>query len=175
LIKRSHLWYEKDVQIQPRGETINIQHHTIQTLTAVVEELPIGANLALYQFLWMLISGALHDSRGALFPALKSIGLKDKEVRRAWAAMRCGAWQTEREVVAWLMELTEFQMIYWACWWVATYEDRYPVQNRVIRAMMRALKKAGVILPYQKGRYDIDIDSERRGSNKERDSGEYQV
>jgi len=83
--------------------------------------------------------------------------------------------QTERDVVAWLMELTEYQMIYWTAWWVATYEDRYPVQNRVIRAMMRALKKAGVILPYQKGRYDIDIDSERRGSNKERDSGENQV
>ena len=83
--------------------------------------------------------------------------------------------QTKREVVAWLMELTEYQMIFLTAWWVATYEDRYPVQNRVIRAMMRALKKAGVILPYQKGRYDIDIDSERRGSKKEWDSGENQV
>jgi hypothetical protein len=64
-------------------------------LTAVVEKLPIGTNLALYQFLWMLISGALHNSRGALFPALKSIGLSDEETRRAWAAMRYGSWQTE--------------------------------------------------------------------------------
>jgi hypothetical protein len=70
-------------------------------LTAVVEKLPIGTNLALYQFLWMLISGALHDSRGALFPALKSIGLQDEEVRRAWAAMRYGAWQTERLLETW--------------------------------------------------------------------------
>lgn len=83
--------------------------------------------------------------------------------------------QTEREVVAWLMELSEFQMVYWTAWWVATYQDRYAVQDKVIRAMMRALKKAGVILPYQKGRYDIDIDSERRGSKKEWDSGENQV
>jgi small-conductance mechanosensitive channel len=83
--------------------------------------------------------------------------------------------QTEREVVAWLMELNEFQMVYWTAWWVATYQDRYAVQDKVIRAMMRALKKAGVILPYQKGRYDIDIDSERRGSKKEWDSGENQV
>jgi hypothetical protein len=37
---------------------------------------------------WMLISRALHDSRGAMFPTLKSIGLKDEEVGRAWAAMR---------------------------------------------------------------------------------------
>jgi hypothetical protein len=70
-------------------------------LTAVVEELPIGTNLALYQFLWMLVSGALHDSRGAMFPALKSIGLTDEEVRRAWAAMRYGAWQTEALLETW--------------------------------------------------------------------------
>ncbi len=70
-------------------------------MAAVVEKLPIGTNLALYQFLWMLISGALHDSRGAMFPALKSIGLQDEEVRRAWAAMRYGAWQTETLLETW--------------------------------------------------------------------------
>jgi hypothetical protein len=70
-------------------------------LAAVVEKLPIGTNLALYQFLWMLVSGALHNSRGAMFPALKSIGLSDEEVRRAWAAMRYGAWQTETLLETW--------------------------------------------------------------------------
>jgi hypothetical protein len=70
-------------------------------LAAVVEKLPIGTNLALYQFLWMLVSGALHDSRGAMFPALKSIGLSDEEVRRAWAAMRYGAWQTGTLLETW--------------------------------------------------------------------------
>jgi hypothetical protein len=49
----------------------------------------------------MLVSGALHDSRGAMFPALKSIGLSDEEVRRAWAAMRYGAWQTETLLETW--------------------------------------------------------------------------
>jgi hypothetical protein len=81
-------------------------------LTAVVEELPIGTNLALYQFLWMLISGALHDSRGALFPALKSIGLTDKEVRRSWAAMRYGSWQTVKLLEIWrtyVMDQGEWQ------------------------------------------------------------------
>jgi len=101
LIKKSHLWYEKDAEIQPRGETIDIKHHTIQTLTAVIEGLPIGTNLALYQFLWMLISGALHDSRGAMFPALKAIGLQDEEVRRAWGAMRYGSWQTATLLANW--------------------------------------------------------------------------
>ena len=61
----------------------------------VVEKLPIGTNLALYQFLWMLVSGALHDSRGALFPALQATGLNEAEVRRAWAAFRYGAWSIE--------------------------------------------------------------------------------
>ena len=66
--------------------------------------------------------------------------------------------QTDREVVAWLMELTEYQMIYWTAWWVATYQDRFAVQDRVVRAMMRALKEAGVVLPYQKGSMNVQID-----------------
>jgi small-conductance mechanosensitive channel len=66
--------------------------------------------------------------------------------------------QTDREVVAWLMELTEYQMIYWTAWWVATYQDRFAVQDRVIRAMMRALREAGVVLPYQKGSMNVQID-----------------
>ena len=74
-------------------------------MTAVVEKLPIGTNLVLYQFLWMLISGALHDSRGAMFPALKSIGLTDEEVHRGWAAMRYGAWQTETLLEKWRTNL----------------------------------------------------------------------
>jgi hypothetical protein len=64
-------------------------------LAELVKDLPIGTNLALLQFLWMLVSGALHESRGALFPALQAIGLSKKEVRRAWAAFRGGAWHVE--------------------------------------------------------------------------------
>jgi hypothetical protein len=71
---------------------MDIKNYTTQILAAIVEKLPIGTNLALYQFLWMLVSGALHSSRGALFPALQSIGLKEAEVRRAWTAFRYGAW-----------------------------------------------------------------------------------
>jgi small-conductance mechanosensitive channel len=67
--------------------------------------------------------------------------------------------QTDREVVAWLMELTEYQMIYWTAWWVATYQDRFAVQDRVIRAMIKALKEAGVVLPYQKGSMNVQVQS----------------
>lgn len=59
----------------------------------MLESLPIGTNFALLQFMWMLVSGHLLQSRGALFPALKAAGLSDAGVRRAWAAFRGGVWQ----------------------------------------------------------------------------------
>lgn len=71
--------------------------------------------------------------------------------------------QTDRDVVAWLMELTEYQMIYWTAWWVATYQDRFAVQDRVVRAMMRALREAGVNLPYRQGRMNVQIDTDYPG------------
>jgi len=43
----------------------------------------------------MFVSGALHTNRGALYPALQSIGLKEAEVRRVWATFRYGAWTIE--------------------------------------------------------------------------------
>lgn len=65
---------------------------TMRALCSVVQSLPVGTNLALLHFLWMLLTGALLTSRGALFPALVSIGLLPAQVRRAWAAFRHGAW-----------------------------------------------------------------------------------
>lgn len=43
--------------------------------------------------MWMLVSGHLLRSRGALFPALKATGMSNAGVRRAWAAFRGGVWQ----------------------------------------------------------------------------------
>jgi hypothetical protein len=63
-------------------------------LVALTQGLPIGTNLALLQFLWMLVSGALLPQRGAIFPALQATGLSDQATRRAWAAFRRGVWQT---------------------------------------------------------------------------------
>lgn len=67
-------------------------NHTIANLAVICQQLPIGTNLAMLQFLWMLISGALLPNRGAIIPALKSIGLSDEETRRAWAAFGGGVW-----------------------------------------------------------------------------------
>lgn len=49
----------------------------------------------------MLVSGKLLASRGALFPALQAIGLKDAEVRRTWAAFRYGAWAIGTMLRSW--------------------------------------------------------------------------
>jgi hypothetical protein len=45
--------------------------------------------------MWMMVSGALLPNRGAMFPALKSTGLSDAAIRRAWVAFRNGAWQID--------------------------------------------------------------------------------
>ena len=41
--------------------------------------------------------------------------------------------------------------------------------------MMRALKEAGVRLPYQKGRFDIITESECQGPSERKDDGSDQV
>jgi hypothetical protein len=74
---------------------------TIAVLSILVQELPVGTNLALLHFLYMLVSGALLPSRGAIFSGLKSIGLSDGAIRRAWVAFGKGAWQISAILVLW--------------------------------------------------------------------------
>jgi hypothetical protein len=66
----------------------------MNTLIALTGNLPVGTNLALLQFFWMLVSGALLPQRGALFPALQATGISAEATRRAWGAFRKGVWQT---------------------------------------------------------------------------------
>ena len=73
----------------------------INVLSSLVQSLPIGTNLGLFRFLWMLCSGRLLNSRGALFPALLALGLSDAEVRRAWAAFRYGSWTMAPLLLGW--------------------------------------------------------------------------
>lgn len=74
---------------------------TMQALIAAVINLPIGTNLALLHLLWAIVTGCLLPSRGALFPALLAIGLPDEAVRRAWAGLRHGAWETDELLTDW--------------------------------------------------------------------------
>jgi hypothetical protein len=75
-------------------------YQVLTMLSHLVAPLPIGTNLGLLHLLWMLVSGRLLASRGALFPALSEAGLTEAEVRRAWAAL-AGAWTSDALLAGW--------------------------------------------------------------------------
>jgi hypothetical protein len=97
-------------------------NHTIAVLNELLEGLPIGTNLAMLHVFWALLSGQLLPNRGALFPALKAIGLEDDAVRRAWTAISQGVWQT-----ALLIELWRRQVEGLPDWKRHEYEGYKPV------------------------------------------------
>ena len=74
---------------------------TIQALEYVVKTLPVGTNLALLHLLWALLSGAFLSSRGAVFPALQTLGLSAVQIRRSSQAVRDGAWSSDELVARW--------------------------------------------------------------------------
>jgi len=89
----------------------------MNVLVELTKNLPVGTNLALLQFLWMLVSGALLPQRGAIFPALQSTGLGAQATRRAWAAFRGGVWQ-----IAVLLRLWQAQIEGLPGWQVHRHE-----------------------------------------------------
>lgn len=70
-------------------------------LCSVVRFVPVGTNLALLHLLWMLVSGQLLLSRGAVIPGLAHLGLPDRAVRRAWQALGQGGWHIGQLLVNW--------------------------------------------------------------------------
>ena len=52
-------------------------YRVLSLVCAVVVGVPIGTNLGLLHLCWMLLSGGLLGSRGALFPGLSALGLSD--------------------------------------------------------------------------------------------------
>lgn len=79
----------------------NPVYRVASLVCALVVSLPVGTNLAMFGLLWMLVSGQLLGSRGAIFPGLSALGLSRGEVRRAWAALGSGRWTSRRLVKAW--------------------------------------------------------------------------
>lgn len=74
---------------------------TVHAITALVQTLPIGSNVALMRILWVMMSGAFLRSRGALFTALSQKGFSPQEVRRSWAVLRHGAWESNELLENW--------------------------------------------------------------------------
>lgn len=95
----------------------------------------------------MLLSGRLHDSRGALFPALQSMGLTEAEVRRSWAGFRYGRWTVAPLLSAWLRHVREQGK------WEAHSHDGYRVKAVDITAFWRSSLKG-----LQSKHYDAEAD-----------------
>jgi hypothetical protein len=76
-------------------------HRINHVLSRVVSHVPVGTNLGLFHLLWMLLSGRLLQSRGAVIPGLAAFGLAEAAVRRAWAALAYGRWRTACLLAAW--------------------------------------------------------------------------
>ena len=83
----------------------------------------------------MLVSGALLPNRGAIFPALKSIGLDDAATRRAWAAFRKGVWQMPVILTLWREQVKALPG-----WQEHRYEGYLPVTIDVTAFWRPALK-----------------------------------
>ncbi|MGH2410300.1 MAG: hypothetical protein ACRDGS_08045 [Chloroflexota bacterium] len=97
-------------------------YRMLTLLCAVVVNLPVGTNLGVLHLLWMLVSGRLLTSRGAVFPGLRACGLSRGAVRRAWAALGRGRWNSERLLVRWAaLVAAEGQ------WQAHTHEGVHPV------------------------------------------------
>src|SRR5919205_2786466 len=81
-------------------------------LSRVVQRVPVGTNLGLFHCLWMLLSGRLLLSRGAVIPGLAALGLAAEAVRRAWAALAYGQWHAGQLLEAWEHLVQEEQVFH---------------------------------------------------------------
>lgn len=78
-----------------------VVYRVIGVLCAVAAATPIGTNLGLVHLLWMLVSGRLLESRGAVMPGLSAAGLSEPAARRAWAALGQGGWSSAELLGRW--------------------------------------------------------------------------
>lgn len=76
-------------------------YRMLTLLCTLVASVPIGTNLGLLHLLWMLVSGQLLATRGAVIPGLSGTGLSARAVRRAWAALGQGDWTSGQLLVRW--------------------------------------------------------------------------
>lgn len=75
--------------------------HTVHAISAVVQTVPVGTNIALMHLLWVMMQGGFLGSRGAMMGALTAGGFGAQAVRRSWAALRHGAWECNELLENW--------------------------------------------------------------------------
>lgn len=97
-------------------------YRVVEVLCAVVAAPPIGTNLGLLHLLWMLVSGRLLGTRGAVIPGLSATGLSEPAVRRAWAALGHGDWSSAELLTRWRQQVEQA-----GAWRAHEYEGYRPV------------------------------------------------
>jgi hypothetical protein len=97
-------------------------YRVIGVLCGVVVGTPIGTNLGLVHLLWMVVSGRLLESRGAVIPGLSTLGLSEPAVRRAWAALGHGGWSSAKLLRRWRQQVEQAGL-----WRAHEYEGYRPV------------------------------------------------
>jgi hypothetical protein len=78
-----------------------VVYRVLTLVSGLVVDAPIGTNLGLLHLFWMLLSGKLLLSRGAIFPGLGAVGLPAGAERRAWIALGQGSWTSDRLATSW--------------------------------------------------------------------------
>lgn len=73
----------------------------IQAIEYVVKPISVGTNIALFNLLWAMVSGAFLPSRGAVHTALALCGRSEAEIRRGSEALRNGQWTIEELIKRW--------------------------------------------------------------------------
>jgi hypothetical protein len=81
-------------------------YRMLTLLCTLVASVPIGTNLGLLHLLWMLVSGQLLATRGAVVPGLRGCGLSARAVRRAWAVLGQEDWTSGQLLARWLALVT---------------------------------------------------------------------
>jgi Transposase DDE domain len=99
-----------------------VVYRTMTLVCGLVASLPIGTNVGLLHLLWMLVSGQLLATPGAVIPGLDACGLSRRAVRRAWAALGQGHWTSERLLARWADQVRREER-----WQPRTHEGYHPV------------------------------------------------
>ena len=76
-------------------------YRMLTLLASLVLTLPVGTHLGMLHLSWMVVSGQLLATRGAVIPGLSACGLDARAVRRAWAALGPGAWTIAGLLTRW--------------------------------------------------------------------------
>jgi hypothetical protein len=118
-------------------------YRVLTLLSTLVVGLPIGTNLDVFTLLWLVSSGGLLDTRGAIIPGLSALGLDVAAVQRTWAALGHGAW-TSAQLLGWWVTIVRDE----GRWQPHTYEGYHPVAVDVTgfwRPRLRDCPTVGIV------------------------------